>query len=562
MVRHFLLFLGLSLFISTGWAVQFESTVDRTQIGEGESLTLTVRYNSNLLTDDPDFSPLKQQFSIYNQQRKSSFQFINGKSDSWTVWTLTLIPKRKGNLVIPALSFKGENSRAIQIQVNKIADDIKNKQQDVFFDTQTDLKTAYVQGQILYTEKLYFSVNLDNSQLNEVVVDEAIVQSLGEVKHYATQLNGRSLEVYERQFVITPQTSGEMIIPGPIYSGEISSGRWRAGRPIRITQPPIKIQVLPKPASFPNDATWLPAQAITLDYKWVGNPQQFTLGEPLTLQIDFKAKGLSSAQLPAISLPTVNGLKYYPDQAVTEDRSDGQGIIGLRKQSVAVVATRPGSLTLPEVRIPWWNTKLARLEYAIIPAQRLTALTNAHQKSSPKIPEEPALESSSSLITVDTASQSQSTPTSFLWPIISACLLVLWLATLLLWWFKKPQEKLNKGDKAPVEKPMTSLKDIKKACRANEPNEARNAILGHAHSQWGLSEPSLTSLAEWVSDEALSRALTALDASLYSQQANNDWQGEPLWQIIKSYRISPSIALSGIIPLYPNSENKQVTSHG
>ena len=306
MVRH-LLFLGLSLFISTSWATQFESSVDRTQIGEGESLSLTVRYNSNLLTDSPDFSPIEQQFSIYNQQRKSSFQFINGKSESWTVWTLALIPKRKGNLVIPALSFKGENTKAIQIQVEKIADNIKNKQQDVFFDTKTDQSSAYVQGQILYTEKLYFSVNLDNSQLNEVKVDEAIVQPLGEVKHYATQLNGRSLEVYERQFIITPQTSGEMIIPGPIYSGEISNGRWRAGRPIRITQPPIKIQVLPQPASFPKSATWLPAEAVELDYKWIGNPQQFTLGEPLTLQIDMKAKGLGSAQLPSFSLPDVEG---------------------------------------------------------------------------------------------------------------------------------------------------------------------------------------------------------------------------------------------------------------
>ncbi len=126
--------------MASSWAVKFESSVDRNQVGEGESLVLTVRYNSNLLSDDPDFSPVKQQFTLYNQQRKSSFQFINGKSDSWTVWTLTLIPKRKGNLVIPALSFKGENSKAIQIQVNKISDSIKDQQQSVFFDTSTDIK--------------------------------------------------------------------------------------------------------------------------------------------------------------------------------------------------------------------------------------------------------------------------------------------------------------------------------------------------------------------------------------------------------------------------------------
>jgi len=513
-VKHFLLFLGLSLFISSSWAVQFESSVDRKQIGEGESLTLTVRYNSNLLTEDPDFTPIKQQFSIYNQQRKSSFQFINGKSDSWTVWTLTLIPNRKGNLVIPALSFKGETSKAIQIQVNKIAENIKNNHLVVFFDTQTDITSAYVQGQILYTEKLYFSVNLDNSQLNEVKVDEAIVQALGEVKHYATQLNGRSLEVYERQFIITPQTSGEMIIPGPIYSGEISNGRWRAGRPIRITQPPIKVQVLPQPASFPTNATWLPAEAVELDYKWIGNPQQFTLGEPLTLQVDIKAKGLSSAQLPAMSLPDVEGLKYYPDQAVSQDMTDGQGIIGTRSQSIAVVATRPGSLTLPEVRIPWWNTKLSKLEYAVIPAQRLTALTNGQTKAADKEPIEPLEPQASPLMAVATETQ-EAHATPLLWPIISLCLFILWVATLALWWFKKPPQIAKAIQPITKEKSSATLKDIKKACRANQGVMARKAILEYAQTQWGQTNTSLNELAKWVSDESLSQALVSLDASLY-----------------------------------------------
>jgi hypothetical protein len=559
-VKHFLLFLGLSLFISSSWAVQFESSVDRKQIGEGESLTLTVRYNSNLLTEDPDFTPIKQQFSIYNQQRKSSFQFINGKSDSWTVWTLTLIPNRKGNLVIPALSFKGETSKAIQIHVNKIAENIKNKQQEVFFDTQTDITSAYVQGQILYTEKLYFSVNLDNSQLNEVKVDEAIVQALGEVKHYATQLNGRSLEVYERQFIITPQTSGEMIIPGPIYSGEISNGRWRAGRPIRITQPPIKVQVLPQPASFPTNATWLPAEAVELDYKWIGNPQQFTLGEPLTLQVDIKAKGLSSAQLPAMPLPDVEGLKYYPDQAASQDMTDGQGIIGTRSQSIAVVATRPGSLTLPEVRIPWWNTKLSKLEYAVIPAQRLTALTNGQTKAPDKEPIKPLEPQPSPLITAATETQ-EAHATPLLWPITSLCLFILWVATLALWWFKKPQQTAKANQPITKEKTSASLKDIKKACRANQGVMARKAILEYAQTQWGQTNTSLNELAKWVSDESLSQALVSLDASLYSQQADTNWQGEPLWQVFKHYQVPSIKAVSGIMPLYPNSAN-QVVSHG
>ena len=561
MVKNILVFLCLSLAMASSWAVKFESSVDRNQVGEGESLVLTVRYNSNLLSDDPDFSPIKQQFTLYNQQRKSSFQFINGKSESWTVWTLTLIPKRKGNLVIPALSFKGENSKAIQIQVNKISDSIKDQQQSVFFDTSTDIKSAYVQGQILYTEKLYFSVNLDNSQLNEVVVDEAVVQALGEVKHYSTQLNGRSLEVYERQFVITPQTSGEMIIPGPIYSGEISNGRWRAGRPIRITHAPIKIQVLPQPASYPVDATWLPANDVSLDYKWNGNPQKFKVGEPLTVQLEFTAKGLSSAQLPVIKLPEVVGLKYYPDKAETKDMADSQGIIGTRNQSIAIVATRAGNLTLPEVRIPWWNTKTARLEYAVIPALRLTALTNPNKNpedsGESELPPQP---STAVLATQDSPAPIQET--SLLWPIMCALIFMLWLATLALWWFKSRTKAPTPAENIGQTNNKANLKSIKQACRNNDPTLARTTILQYAQSQWLLSHTSLNKLAQSVTDESLQQALKTLDTSLYSTQENNDWQGEPLWQVIKHYRHNQPTPASGILPLYPNETIQKVAQHG
>ncbi|MEH6344049.1 MAG: BatD family protein [Bermanella sp.] len=561
MVKHILVFLCLSLAMASSWAVKFESSVDRKQVGEGESLVLTVRYNSNLLSDDPDFSPVKQQFTLYNQQRKSSFQFINGKSDSWTVWTLTLIPKRKGNLVIPALSFKGENSKAIQIQVTKISDSIKSQQQSVFFDTSTDIKSAYVQGQILYTEKLYFSVNLDNSQLNEVVVDEAVVQSLGEVKHYATQLNGRSLEVYERQFVITPQTSGEMIIPGPIYSGEISNGRWRAGRPVRITHPPIKIQVLPQPASYPVDATWLPANDVSLDYKWNGNPQKFRVGEPLTVQLEFTAKGLSSAQLPVIKLPEVIGLKYYPDQAETQDMADSQGIIGTRKQSIAIVATRAGNLTLPEVRIPWWNTKLARLEYAVIPALRLTALTNPNKNTEDSGRSELPSQPKPDVVAAENSNQAAQ-ETSLLWPIICVLLLILWLATLALWWFKSRSKPNAPAESVNQTNNKASLKDIKQACRNNDPTLARAAILQYAQSQWQFKNTSLNGLAKSVTDPSLQQALLTLDTSLYSPQENNDWQGEPLWQVLKHYRHNQQTTPSGILPLYPNETIQKVAQHG
>ena len=347
MVRHFLFVVFFSLLANQAFAVAFEASVDRANIGEGESLTLTLRYNSNVFSGDPDLSPLQQQFTIINQQRKNSFQYIDGKSESWTVWTVTLTPKRKGNLILPSIEYKGERTKPIQINVTKLDPSLKNQQKDVFFHTQTDIKTSYVQGQIVYSEKLYFSVPLDNSQLNEVEVEDAVVQALGETKQYRTQLNGRNFDVYERRYVIFPQTSGDLIIPGPRYSGEISNGRWRPGRPISVSHPPIRIQVLPQPASYPQADTWLPAKNVSLDYKWLGDVSNLNQGEPITLSLTLKAQGLGAAQLPKLELMDIPNLKYYPEQAQSQDMSDDNGITGTVTQNIAIVATQSGEIRLP-----------------------------------------------------------------------------------------------------------------------------------------------------------------------------------------------------------------------
>ena len=100
MVIRILSFLLMSLFSSISLAVAFEANVDRTTVGEGESILLTVKYNSNVFSGNPDMSVLEKDFDIINQNRKNNFQFINGKSESWTIWQLALIPKSKGKVVI------------------------------------------------------------------------------------------------------------------------------------------------------------------------------------------------------------------------------------------------------------------------------------------------------------------------------------------------------------------------------------------------------------------------------------------------------------------------------
>ena len=556
MVRHFLFVVFFSLLANQAFAVAFEASVDRANIGEGESLILTLRYNSNVFSGDPDLSPLQQQFTIINQQRKNSFQYIDGKSESWTVWTVTLTPKRKGNLVLPSIEYKGERTKSIQINVNKLDPSLKNQQKDVFFHTQTDIKTSYVQGQIVYSEKLYFSVPLDNSQLNEVEVEDAVVQALGETKQYRTQLNGRNFDVYERRYVIFPQTSGDLIIPGPRYSGEISNGRWRPGRPISVSHPPIRIQVLPQPASYPQADTWLPAKNVSLDYKWLGDVSNLNQGEPITLSLTLKAQGLGAAQLPKLELMDIPNLKYYPEQAQSQDMSDDNGITGTVTQNIAIVATQSGEIRLPEIRIPWFDITAGRIEYAVMPAQTLmvsgapkTPTTNQTQALN-AAPSD-AL-SNDNQPTANAMNMTQDTASAKFWPVLSLIFMTLWLITSYLLWRKhQPQQQDTEPD-TQSHTISSHLKDIKKACRNNDAKAARHAILNWAHAQGFDQSIGLAQLTVLSDSAEFKQALQELDYTLYSANGNSAWQGEYLWQLIRAIKPSRSQEPSPLQPLYPN----------
>lgn len=551
MVIRFFSFLSLLILSSTAFftqAAELVATVDRTQIGEHDSLVLTVKYDEQLISGSPDFTPLQQQFEIINKNRKNSFQMINGKTSSWTIWTIALLPKRQGNLVIPSLEFRNSKSKPIQIRVSKASDALKNQVKDVFFLTETDEKQTYIQGQIIYTEKLYFAVALDNSDISEVKVADAVVQTLGETKQYRTQLNGRTYNVYERRFAIFPQTSGELIIPGPRYSGEISNGPWRAGRPIRVSHPPIKLEVKPKPSNY-QGGLWLPATQLEVGFKWSANPSDMVAGEPSTLTITLSALGLSGTQLPDIQLQDVANLKYYPDQASTSDETTNDGILGRRSQKIAVVATQAGRYRIPELRIPWWNTKTQRQEYAVIPEHTLSVSAGATIN-------QPQVTSHEPVTTLNPATAQTPVDQAFnWWPWLTLLSTLLWLSTLYMWW-KKPSTVVEATPKLAELSDIRAAKlgDIKKACRENNPKAARAHILSWANDQLPTAVSGLNELSKLTNDNDLKQALNELDHTLYSELGNSAWQGEHLWQQLKSWKPSSTGKFqSPLNDLYPKA---------
>ncbi len=97
------------------------ATLSQSSIAQNEPFTLTLESDTKT-SGPPDLSPLEQDFRIVHRSTSRSMRSFNGRRSQRTAVTLTLIPRRGGELVIPAIGFGQESSQALQISVTPTAD--------------------------------------------------------------------------------------------------------------------------------------------------------------------------------------------------------------------------------------------------------------------------------------------------------------------------------------------------------------------------------------------------------------------------------------------------------
>ena len=525
-------------------AANLSATVDRARLNEGETFDLFLESDDVTVFGMPDLEPLKQQFEVVSTRQENRLATFDGKTRASTRWIVTLLPRQSGYVVVPPLRLGDTESQPITLQVVKggAGTAADGKLAPIFIDASLDRESVYVQAQVVLTLRIYHSVSLyDDSSLTPLSIPNARVEQLGDPRTFETDVNGVRHGVIELRYAIFPQESGELLIPAQVFSAtpalrdrDYNPFGPRPGRLTRVRSPEIPLQVRARPAAWPADAPWLPARALSLSEAWNPEPDQPSVGDSLTRNIMLRAEGLSSAQLPPLPQQNSPGLRRYPDQPQLRNESSDRGLIGSREESEALVPSQSGRLTLPEVRVLWWNTDADRLETASLPARTLEVASN------------PELEVDAPVVTASTAGAADA---PLLWPWQLACAL-LSLTTLLgfgLWWRARRQPAiLPTAQSGPS--PRTLLDDLKRACLANDPHATRQAL-----DAWARQQP------ETLADMAarfvpLSEALDGLNGALYSE-TGNQWQGESLWKAIRNLPALEAAAnpqeTSPLPPLYP-----------
>jgi hypothetical protein len=529
--RHFLLLVLIAALSFVAPLATAAPTVrawlDRDTMHLGETVTLNVE-SSGDAGGQPDFSALSQDFSLLGTQSSQQVSIVNGTSTAKTLWAVGLEPKHAGRIAIPAIALGAAKTQPITLNVLAAPAGAQGKPgDDVFLEVTAEPTTPYVQQQVRYTVKLYFSFGLTDGNLSEPQADGVVVQRLGQDKSYLANVGDRRYHVMERHYALTPEKSGTLDLPALAFRGNAldaadPTGFFSRPRTVSARSDGVQLQVKPKPSTWPGADAWLPAESVLLKDE-SELPSEIHVGDPVTRTIRLQAQGLGFEQLPELNLAAPAGAEIYPDKPDTRTRDDGTWLYGERVRKFAFVPTKPGTLVIPGVSVKWWDTAHDRIETAELPAHTVTVVPADGRNASatpnagaPSSASEPSVNS-----TPATAPSIANVPGSprasslRVWQVLAALGFVLWLATLALWWRSRSQQVVVAPNAPPPAGAAAHRAAFLRAAALGELAGAERALVAWARSE-RPDVRNLGELAHRLDDAAQREALATLQKARYA----------------------------------------------
>ena len=382
MVKTVLLILVISIW-STASNAELSTRLSRSSIDELESVQLTIRANGTRSVEELDLSELEKNFQVLNTNTSSQYQYINGNEQSWVDYQITLKPRIAGTLTIPSLTIGNESSLPLTLKVRPISQSLRDEiNQLVFFEVETSKESVYVQEQLLFTRRLVYSngVQLYNEIPGPPKIANALVLILGETRSGTTERNGKKYGVVEQRFAIFPEMSGKLEIPAIDITASVRLiERGRVSRKgVRVSTTDLLVNVMPVPEAYPEEAPWLPAQAIIITQTLEPGVSKANVGDTLQRKIQVRIDGNTGSILPSLNAqPSESLFSIYPTAPSIKDDTSGDSVIGFRTESSSIVPLRPGQLSLGETSITWWDTVSNEVRTSVLADSRISAAGSA-----------------------------------------------------------------------------------------------------------------------------------------------------------------------------------------
>ena len=547
-----------------------ELQISAKEIALNKTLQLKIVDQSDNDLRDLSLRALEQDFDVGQPSFSSEISIINGRQRSKQSLRLNLKPKRLGNATIPPLRLGNKSTKPYIVKVVEATPNPSSLYNDAITVEANVSKTSVYAGEsFLYTLKVYHKIPMESAtpelKLQDKLV-EANIQRMTK-KEYQIERNQQRYAVQEWRFTVNINEAGKFSLPSPVVKGELYEQRrtfFRSrGVPFEIEAKPININVKPLPQ---NASSLLVAESLDL-IEVPFKQNELLVGQPITRQIEIQVKGLKAEQLPSINISDQPMFNVYAEPPVFDNQEWLGGYAGTRRESFAIIPIQAGKITLPEIRIEWFNSKTGQIESSILPAVQMDISpaninsvnsnslgpnTNSIESTDHTVNSVPSDKAVQPSISVDLENAQKQI---HFWKILFALVCLAWIATLvaLIAWRSRGVENTAKNHDDQPLATTTEHNELElrqstiKACMQNNAAQAKHYAL-----QWLRVVPS-----EQLSSE-VKAALKELDNVLFSSRNHSGntiaWQGGKLGQALKTFNpLSDTQKTAQIAQLYPTA---------
>ncbi|MCB5162407.1 BatD family protein [Marinomonas algarum] len=603
-IRVFLpmMLLAFSALLSSPlFADSVTASLNKTVSIENEIVQLTLRADFSDTGNGPDLTPLERDFTILGKSQNSQFSFNLGTSTALNFWVVNLMPKSVGTFEIPPIKIGDHSSQPIRLVIKNSPQLLdSNGNPPVIIKAETSDIEPYLQQEVIIRVELLTSVSLTNVNRSVPSHPDLVVERLSDDQMTYQNVNGTEYQVITREYLAFPQRSGLLMLPPQSIQAMVSTSTGR--RMIKVQSEPLGLQVLPIPASYTGNA-WLPSQGIKIDTRLRKTTESPRVGDTLIWTIDIKAKGALPEQILPVDFASTRDYKLYPSTPDFSTQKSSDGVVGQQSISIEVVPTTPGLLTLPDVRIDYWDTEIRALQTAVSKTAPIeiaplpfaddsetNSSTSANESSPSMANPLPAQTRSVAPISLakktdtdNTTTNKNNSPSSNDLShvtddtkIVSHSLSVkeyaiigfglLALGSLAMWVFNAWTQRKARPEadlKVPTLEEFAALntldeqsafEELVNCCRANNLAQLRPSLLEWARHRWGDSEIRGVEDIKRLTTVKVTQLLMEAELMMYSSNPAHEWYGAPLADALEEFYsgfAKPSQE-SQLKNLYPN----------
>lgn len=311
-----------------------------------------------------------ENFKILSRGTSRSLSYINGKKSSERNETYTLLPLSKGRITLQVIT---GDSKSNILKLNVSGTIVKNLSSTVSFVDNLHKNNTYYFGQkIPYIEKFMTTEPLENlsyveiPQLNSFSVKDLSPQKMP--YEYFTAKNGKKGITYTTYMgIIMPNSSGKQkIIMGKMgYQLANSYARTRY-----IGGETKNINILPLPRNAPDNFQNVVG---TPEIKFSYNKSKVEYGDSVLLNVTI----YGDANLDNLDKIINNSLPDFNifETLKSSDSTISQGKYYAKKEfEIAFIPRQNGDITIPEIKIPYFNTKTRKYNYLNVPSHKLKVI--------------------------------------------------------------------------------------------------------------------------------------------------------------------------------------------